>query len=65
MANKQRTNKSASKRFKVTPTGKVTHRSALRHLISNKSKSQLRRLKVTKTIPGDMGKKIKQMLGKQ
>lgn len=65
MANKQRTNKSASKRFKVTKSGKVTHRSPLRHLKSNKSKSQLRRLRVTKEIPGDMGKKIKQMLGKQ
>ncbi len=64
MANKQRTNKSASKRFKVTPTGKVTHRSPLRHLKANKSKRQLRSLKVTKEIPGLMGKKIKQMLGK-
>jgi large subunit ribosomal protein L35 len=65
MSNKQKTNKSAARRFKVTKSGKVTHRSPLRHLISNKSKSQLRRLKVTKTIPGDMGKKIRQMLGKQ
>lgn len=62
---KQRTNKSAAKRFKVTPNGKVTHRSPLRHLKASKSKSQLRRLKVVKEIPGDMGKKIRQMLGKQ
>ena len=62
---KQKTNKSAAKRFKVTKTGKVTHRShGARHLKSNKSKKQLRHLKATKTVEGIFKKKIKKMLGK-
>jgi large subunit ribosomal protein L35 len=63
---KQRTDKSAAKRFKVTKNGKVLHRSHyIRHLRSSKSKSQIRSLKRMKEIPGDMGKKIRQMLGKE
>jgi large subunit ribosomal protein L35 len=62
---KQRTDKSAAKRFKVTKKGKVLHRSHyIRHLRTSKSKSQIRRLKTMKGVAGDLGKKIKQMLGK-
>ena len=61
---KQRTRKSAAKRFKVTPTGKVLHRSIkLRHLRSSKSNSQIRRLKRMKIVVGVFEKKIKRMLG--
>jgi large subunit ribosomal protein L35 len=49
--NKVKTHKGASKRFKITGTGKVLHRSpTLRHLRTNKSAGQLRRLKTIKEI---------------
>jgi len=61
---KQRTRKAAAKRFKVTKSGKLFHRSHyLRHLRSTKSKSQIRRLKQMKQVTGKFKKKIKQMLG--
>lgn len=64
MKNKQRTDKSVSKRFKITGTGKVLRRSHyLRHLRSKKSKRQVRDLKMMKPVEGTMMKKIKQMLG--
>jgi large subunit ribosomal protein L35 len=63
--NKQKTRKSLAKRFKVTPTGKVMHRSAFsRHLKKAKSKTQKGKYKKTKQIKGTMAKKIKQVLGK-
>lgn len=62
---KQRTKKSAAKRFKITKTGKVLHRSQyLRHLLSKKSKRRIRRLKLYKIVQGQYQKKIKKMLGK-
>jgi large subunit ribosomal protein L35 len=61
---KQRTDKSAAKRFKVTKTGKVLHRSHyLRHLRNSKSKRQIRDLKTMKPLIGVFEKKVKQMLG--
>ncbi|MBP6994095.1 50S ribosomal protein L35 [Candidatus Woesebacteria bacterium] len=66
MKNKHRTHKGASKRFKVTGTGKILHRShTIRHLRSGKSKNQIRRLKQMKEVTGQHGKKIKQLLGLQ
>jgi large subunit ribosomal protein L35 len=63
--NKQKTRKSALKRFKITKTGKVLHRSqGARHLKGNKSQKQLRRLRVMKNMEGVFKKKIKKMLGK-
>lgn len=60
---KQKTNKSAAKRFKISKGGKLLHRSHhLRHLRSNKSKKQLRRLKLMKQVTGKYEKKIKKML---
>jgi len=65
MGAKQKTHKGASKRFKITGTGKVTHRSQkLRHLISKKSKKRIRALKQDKIVKGRMGTKIKKLLGK-
>ncbi|MCX7881324.1 MAG: 50S ribosomal protein L35 [Patescibacteria group bacterium] len=61
---KQKTNKSAAKRFKITKTGKILHRSHyLRHLRSKKRKSQIRRLKQLKEVKGKYKIKIKKMLG--
>jgi large subunit ribosomal protein L35 len=66
MAQKHRTRKAALKRFKITKTGKVLHRSQhIRHLQSKKSKSQLRRLSKLKAVKGVFEKKILRMLGKK
>lgn len=62
--NKHRTHKGAKKRFKVTSTGKLLHRSqTLRHLRSAKSKKQIRRLKQMKPVTSSQAKKVKQLLG--
>lgn len=61
---KQKTRKSAAKRFKITKKGKVLHRSHhLRHLRSKKSKRRIRGLKQMKVVVGKYEKKIKRMLG--
>ncbi|OGK16831.1 hypothetical protein A2690_03595 [Candidatus Roizmanbacteria bacterium RIFCSPHIGHO2_01_FULL_39_12b] len=63
MKTKQRTRKSAAKRFKITKTGKVLHRGhGMRHHITNKSKSRMRSLKQVKKIKGRFAKKIKRMM---
>lgn len=63
MANKQRTHKGASKRFKVTAGGKILHRSlTLRHLRANKSKKQVRSLKQLKPVEGKIKTKIEKLL---
>ena len=62
--NKHRTHKGAAKRFKITPTGKVLHRSqTLRHLRKAKSKRQIRRLKQMQPVTNSQAKKVKQLLG--
>ncbi|MBP6045327.1 MAG: bL35 family ribosomal protein [Microgenomates group bacterium] len=61
---KVRTRKAAAKRFKVTKTGKVLHRSHyIRHKRYNKGKKRIRRLKLMKKTEGVFGRKIKQMMG--
>lgn len=63
--NKVKTRKSASKRFKMTKTGKILHRAhGARHLKSNKSKKRLRHLKAIRSVEGIFKKKIRRMLGK-
>ncbi|MBI3620038.1 50S ribosomal protein L35 [Candidatus Roizmanbacteria bacterium] len=60
---KQKTRKSAAKRFKLSKSGKLFHRSSnLRHLRANKSKRQLRDLKKLKQVFGRYEKKLKKML---
>lgn len=60
---KQKTKKAASKRFKITKTGKIMRgRQNARHLRLNKSKSQKRRYKKSATVSGKFGKMIKNML---
>jgi len=62
---KQKTKKSAVKRFRVTKTGKVLHRSSFgRHLRKNKSKTQKKKYKKMKELKGRMAKKIKKIMGK-
>lgn len=62
--NKQKSHKSAVKRFKVTGTGEILHRSQkIRHLKSAKSKRQLRALKQDKKVNGRFKSKIKKLLG--
>lgn len=61
---KQKTRKSAQKRFKVTGTGKLMHRSHhIRHLRSKKGKKRLRSLKQMKQVKGAYENKVKRMLG--
>jgi large subunit ribosomal protein L35 len=60
---KQRTHKGAAKRFKITGSGKILHRAQnARHLISNKSKKQMRRLKQMKQVVGRFEIKIRKLL---
>jgi len=62
---KQKTKKSAAKRFRITKTGKVLHRSSFsRHLRKNKSKTQKKKYKKMKELKGTMAKKIKKIMGK-
>ena len=57
--------KSVRNRFQVTKTGKVLRESSFhRHLRSNKSKKQLRRLKGKKLVTGRWARKVKKLLGK-
>lgn len=61
---KQKTRKTAVKRFKITATGKVMRRSQnMRHLRRKKSKGAIRRAAVPQQVTGKFAKKIKQMLG--
>ena len=64
MRRKNRTNKSARSRFKITKSGKVMHRSHnIRHLRSSKSSRQIRSLLTPKQITGTFEKKILKLLG--
>jgi len=57
--NKQKTRKSAVKRFKVSARGKLTHRAkGFRHLKAKKNKKWLRRLKKTVNVKGSYKRKI-------
>jgi len=66
MKKKQKTRKSAAKRFKITKTGKVLHRQqGFRHLLSKKNKKWLRRKKKMKEVLGEYKNKVLKMLGKK
>ncbi|KKQ01405.1 MAG: 50S ribosomal protein L35 [Candidatus Roizmanbacteria bacterium GW2011_GWA2_36_23] len=61
---KQKTRKSAVKRFKITKNGKVMHRSqGIRHLQANKSKKRIRRMRQMKTVEGAFKNKLLRMMG--
>ena len=62
---KQKTHSGASKRFKITPTGKVLHeRAGRQHLFERKPSTLTRRLDGTAELPKGDAKKIKKLLGK-
>jgi large subunit ribosomal protein L35 len=64
--NKPKTRKSAAKRFKVTPKGKILNRGqSFRHLRGKKNKSWLRRKKRSLEVVGRMKRKVLMMLGKK
>ena len=61
---KRRSKRSLTRRVKVTPTGKVIRRTQnMRHLRSNKSKAQIRRMKAVKFLSKGTGRRIKKILG--
>ena len=61
--NKIKTRKSASKRFKVTATGKVLFAHQMRrHLRRKKSASNMRRKAIPGQLTGKFARKVKQML---
>ncbi|MFP6766729.1 MAG: 50S ribosomal protein L35 [Planctomycetaceae bacterium] len=60
---KQKTHKGMKKRFKVSATGKVKHRSAFRgHLLSSKSSKRKRRLRKDGIVMGAEAKSIRDSL---
>jgi large subunit ribosomal protein L35 len=60
---KQKTRKSAQKRFKVTGTGKVLHRiSFSRQLRNHKSAAQKRRYRKLSALTAVRARKVKRML---
>ena len=62
--NKVKTRKSAVSRFKLTASGKLMHRGhGNRHLKTNKSNKQIRRLNLLKEVVGAYRAKIKNMIG--
>ncbi|MEX1052688.1 MAG: bL35 family ribosomal protein [Patescibacteria group bacterium] len=62
---KTKTRKSVVKRFKITKSGKILHRShQLRHKKAGKSKRRIRRLKQMKSVEGKYKIKVKRMLKK-
>ncbi len=66
MGKKQKTRKSAAKRFKVTKKGKVLHRGqGFRHLRSKKNKKWLRRKKKMIEVKGTLKAKLLKMLAKK
>jgi large subunit ribosomal protein L35 len=62
---KMKTHSGAKKRFKITGTGKITHRSAgKRHLNEHKSSRAMRRLMPDAAVTGADLKKVRRLLGK-
>ncbi|HET7723595.1 MAG TPA: 50S ribosomal protein L35 [Propionibacteriaceae bacterium] len=62
---KMKTHSGAKKRFKITGSGKLTHRSAgKRHLNEHKSSRETRRLMPDAELTGTDAKKVRRLLGK-
>ncbi len=61
---KQKTRKSAAKRFKITGSGKIFRRTQnMRHLRANKSKKAKRNYRRLTQVTGATAKKVRKMLG--
>ena len=64
MAKKNKTKRSAAKRFKVTGSGKVVRRKAYKsHLTAKKSPARKRRLRKGTLVSNSDVKNVKQLLG--
>ena len=60
---KQKTNKSASKRFKITASGKVMRRVAFgRHLRRKKSAAQRRNFRSNHEVTGPLSRRVKRLI---
>ena len=60
---KMKTNRAAAKRFRFTGTGKIRRsKSGLNHMMQEKSKKRLRRLRKNDTVHSSFEKRIKLML---
>ena len=60
---KVKTNSSAKKRFKVTGTGKITYQKAFkRHILTKKSKSRKRHLRIHGLVHPSNLRLVKRML---
>ncbi|MCU0307410.1 MAG: 50S ribosomal protein L35 [Thermoleophilia bacterium] len=63
---KMKTNKAASKRFRVTPSGKIRYvQSGLRHNLEHKSGKQKRAIGKPATISEDSHDTILRLLGRR
>ncbi len=63
MANKQKTRKSVSRRFKISATGKVIRRVAFgRHLRRNKTAAQRRTYRKSKVVTGKIARRVKRLM---
>jgi large subunit ribosomal protein L35 len=61
---KQKTDRGAAKRFKVTGTGKLRRRQAMRsHLLEKKSSSRVRRLARPQDVAPSDVRAVKRLLG--
>jgi large subunit ribosomal protein L35 len=64
--NKQKTRKSALKRFKISPNGKVLNRGqGFRHLRGKKNKKWLRKMKKMREVTGSYKRKVLKKLGRK
>ena len=60
---KMKTNKSAAKRFKVSGTGRVRRpKAGGNHLLQEKSRKRLRRLRKNDMVPKTLERKIKRLI---
>ncbi|MFQ5666881.1 MAG: 50S ribosomal protein L35 [Candidatus Binatia bacterium] len=60
---KQKTRRSAAKRFKLTGTGKIRRRKAyLRHILTTKTRKQKRHLRRATTVDATNAKAIARLL---
>lgn len=61
---KRRSIRSLTRRIKITGTGKIIRRTQnMRHLRSNKTKAQIRRMKAVKFLTKGTGRRIRKILG--
>jgi large subunit ribosomal protein L35 len=60
---KMKTNRAAAKRFRVTGSGRIRRsKSGLNHMMQEKSRKRLRRLRKNDMVDGTLEKRIKLLL---